>query len=68
MEFMPDHAMIARARGPYGQTVEDPAQVLPALKEALARVRAGQAAVLDVRLGRGQADSASALRRISMTL
>ena len=52
VEFMPDYAMIARACGAYGRTVEDPAEVLPALKEALARVRAGQAAVLDVRLGR----------------
>jgi acetolactate synthase-1/2/3 large subunit len=52
VEFMPDYAMIARACGAYGRTVEDPAEVLPALQEALAAVRAGQAAVLDVRLGR----------------
>ena len=52
VEFMPDYAMIARACGAYGLTVEDPAEVLPALEEGLARVRAGQAAVLDVRLGR----------------
>jgi acetolactate synthase-1/2/3 large subunit len=51
-EFMPDYAMIARACGAHGRTVDDPADVLPALKEALAAVRAGQAAVLDVRLGR----------------
>lgn len=51
-EFMPDYAMIARACGAYGRTVDDPADVLPALNEALAAVRAGQAAVLDVRLGR----------------
>jgi len=50
VEFMPDYGMIARACGAYGRTVEDPADVLPALREALARVRAGQAAVLDVRL------------------
>ena len=31
---------------------EDPAAVLPALKRGLARVRAGQAAVLDVRIAR----------------
>lgn len=52
VEFMPDYAMIARACGAYGRTVDDPADVLPALQEGLARVRAGQAAVLDVRLGR----------------
>jgi len=52
VEFMPDYALIARACGAYGLTVEDPAEVLPALEEGLARVRAGQAAVLDVRLGR----------------
>ncbi len=52
VEFMPNYALIARACGAYGRTVEDPSEVLPALSEALARVRAGQAAVLDVRLGR----------------
>jgi acetolactate synthase-1/2/3 large subunit len=52
VEFMLDYALIARACGAYGQTVKGPAEVLPALKEALARVRTGQAAVLDVRLGR----------------
>ena len=52
VEFMPDYAMIARACGAHGRTVDDPAEVQPALQEALARVRAGQAAVLDVRLGR----------------
>ncbi len=52
VEFMPDYAMIARACGAHGRTVEDPAELLPALREALERVRAGQAAVLDVRLGR----------------
>jgi acetolactate synthase-1/2/3 large subunit len=52
VEFMPDYAMIARACGAYGETVEDPAEVLRALEESMARVRAGQAAVLDVRLGR----------------
>jgi len=52
VEFMPDYAAIAGACGAYGRTVDDPSEVLPALKEALARVRAGQVAVLDVRLGR----------------
>jgi len=52
VEFMPDYAMIARACGAHGRTVEDPAEVPTALREALETVRAGQAAVLDVRLGR----------------
>jgi acetolactate synthase-1/2/3 large subunit len=46
----PDYAMIARACGAFGSTVEDPADVLPALKEALLQVRRGQAAVVNVRL------------------
>jgi hypothetical protein len=31
--------------------VEDPDQVLPAIKRGLERVRTGQAAVLDMRIG-----------------
>jgi acetolactate synthase-1/2/3 large subunit len=52
VEFMPDYAMIARGCGAYGRTVEDPAEVPEALNEALSRVRAGQTAVLDVKLGK----------------
>ena len=52
VEFMPDYAMIARACGAYGRTVEDPGEVMAALEEALGAVRDGRAAVLDVRLGR----------------
>jgi acetolactate synthase-1/2/3 large subunit len=47
----PDYAATAQACGAYGRKVEDPRDVLPALKEAVSRVRQGQAAVLDVRLG-----------------
>jgi acetolactate synthase-1/2/3 large subunit len=46
----PDYAATARACGAYGRVVEDPADVLPALKEALEQVRCGKAAVLDVRI------------------
>jgi acetolactate synthase-1/2/3 large subunit len=53
IEFMPDYATISRGAGAYGRTVEKADEVLPALKEALAAVRAGRPAVLDVRLGRG---------------
>jgi len=53
MEFLPDYAMIARGAGAYGRTVETVDEIMPALEEALAAVRAGRPAVLDVRLGRG---------------
>lgn len=46
----PDYTLIARANKAYGRMVDDPADVPKALKECLAVVRAGQAAVLDVRL------------------
>ncbi|MBN1189215.1 MAG: hypothetical protein JXA46_05625 [Dehalococcoidales bacterium] len=46
----PDYAAIARACGAYGKTVSEPQDVLPVLVEALDQVRAGQPAVVDVRL------------------
>jgi acetolactate synthase-1/2/3 large subunit len=46
----PDYAAIARACFAYGQTVTDPADVLPAIKTALEQVRAGTPAVLDVKI------------------
>ena len=46
----PDYAKIAQACNAYGRTVEDPADITPALKEGLERVRSGQPAVLDIRL------------------
>lgn len=46
----PNYAGIAQACGAYGRTVEEPSDILPALKEALAQVRAGKSAVLDVKL------------------
>jgi acetolactate synthase I/II/III large subunit len=48
----PEYALIAQACGGYGRRLEDPADVLPALKEALKQVRSGKPAVLDVRLER----------------
>jgi acetolactate synthase-1/2/3 large subunit len=47
-----EYALIAQACGAYGRTVEDPADVMPALKEALNQVRSGRPAVLDVRIER----------------
>ncbi len=46
----PDYATIARACNAYGRIVEDPADVPPALKEALQQVQSGRPAVLDVRI------------------
>ncbi len=45
-----DYAMVARACGAYGRTVENPDDVLPALEEAMEQVRKGKPAVLDVRV------------------
>jgi acetolactate synthase I/II/III large subunit len=44
----PDYAMIPRACHAYGERVDDPDEVLPALQRGLAAVRDGQAAVLDM--------------------
>jgi len=46
----PDYAVLVQACRGYGETVTDPAEVLPALRRGLERVRAGQAAVLDMRI------------------
>ncbi|MBI4305131.1 MAG: thiamine pyrophosphate-requiring protein [Chloroflexi bacterium] len=48
----PDYDVLAKACRGYGERVEDPDEVLPALKRGLARVRDGQAAVLDMRIER----------------
>ena len=47
----PDYAMIAQACHGYGTMVEEPSELLPALKDTLDQVRKGKAAVLDVRIG-----------------
>jgi acetolactate synthase I/II/III large subunit len=46
----PDFALIAKANNAYGIMVEDPAELSKALKECIAKVRSGQAAVLDVHI------------------
>jgi acetolactate synthase I/II/III large subunit len=48
----PDFAAIARACRAYGDTVTDPLQIPSALKRAIAEVRNGRSAVLDVKLSR----------------
>jgi acetolactate synthase-1/2/3 large subunit len=47
----PDYALIAKACHGYGRMVEEPSELMPALKDALDQVRNGKAAVLDVRIG-----------------
>jgi acetolactate synthase-1/2/3 large subunit len=44
----PDYAMLARSCHAYGERVEEPEQLGPAIERALAEVQAGRAAVLDV--------------------
>jgi len=46
----PDYAAVAQACGAYGRMVEDPADVLQALRKAIDQVRGGRPAVVDVRL------------------
>jgi acetolactate synthase I/II/III large subunit len=46
----PDYAALARSCHAYGERVEDPAELSPAIDRGLAAVQAGQAAVLDVLL------------------
>ena len=46
----PDYALIAQACSGWGQKVEDPAELLPALKKGLEQVRRGKPVVIDVRL------------------
>ena len=47
----PDYALIAQAAHGYGRMVTDPAEIKPALREALDQVRSGKLAVVDVRIG-----------------
>jgi acetolactate synthase-1/2/3 large subunit len=47
-----DYAKEAEAAGCYGENVTDPAEVEPALRRGLARIRAGQPAVISVWLPR----------------
>ena len=46
----PDYAIIAQACGGYGQIVEEPEELKPALINALEQVRQGKPAVVDVRI------------------
>ena len=46
----PDYAKIAEACNAYGRTVEEPDEIIPAMEEALSKVKEGQPAVLNVKL------------------
>ncbi len=49
IKMSPDYALIARACNAYGQTVEDPAELISALKSAVDHVRKGMPAVVSVK-------------------
>lgn len=60
----PDYDVLARAYRAHGEQVSDPNDLLPALRRSIERIRAGQAAVLDVRVARaGQPSNAAAIAR-----
>jgi len=44
----PDYAQLMKAFAAYGERVDDPAEIAPALERALAEVRNGRSALLDV--------------------
>jgi acetolactate synthase-1/2/3 large subunit len=46
----PRYDKLADVVGAYGERVESPTEVLPALQRAIERTQAGQSAVLDVQL------------------
>jgi acetolactate synthase-1/2/3 large subunit len=48
----PRYDLLAAVVGAVGERVEDPGQVLPALRRALDHVRSGRSVVLDVILAR----------------
>lgn len=55
LEPSPDFTLVCKASGGYGETVEDPAQLLPALERALKAVKEEKkAALINVMLGQGQ--------------
>jgi acetolactate synthase-1/2/3 large subunit len=49
IKMPPDYALIAKACHAYGQTVENPDELLSALKNAVDQVQRGKPAVLNVR-------------------
>ena len=52
-----DYAAMARAFGGYGERVSDPAEIIPAIRRAIARTEAGQPALLEFLTSKEQAMS-----------
>jgi acetolactate synthase-1/2/3 large subunit len=52
-----DYAAMARAFGGYGERVSDPAEIIPAIRRAIARTEAGQPALLEFLTSKEQAFS-----------
>jgi acetolactate synthase I/II/III large subunit len=52
--FQPDFAALALSCGCFGERVDDPTEVEPALRRALAANQAGQAALIDFRVARAR--------------
>ena len=50
IKMPPDFALVAQSCRAHGQRVDDPSDLMPALKDAVDQVRKGTAAVLDVRI------------------
>jgi acetolactate synthase-1/2/3 large subunit len=48
----PRYDLLAQTVGAHGERVEEPSEVLPALRRGLERVRGGQSVILDVQLAR----------------
>ncbi len=53
-QFQPDFDLVARGCGCYGERIDDPSDVEPALKRALAANQAGRPALLDFRVARAR--------------
>ena len=49
----PEYAAVAQSCGAYGRKVENPEEVLPALREAVSQLNTGKSAVLDIILDKG---------------
>ena len=53
-QFQPDFATLARACGCYGEQIDEPGDVRPAVERALEANQSGRAAVLDFRVARAR--------------
>jgi thiamine pyrophosphate-dependent acetolactate synthase large subunit-like protein len=60
-----DYAAMARAFGGYGERVSDPAEIVPAIRRAIARTEAGQPALLEFLTSKEQAFSLHKVEHIA---